>query len=61
MNYIECILSISSEAIETIFEERPRELVRCKDCRKNMMCELTIDKPRDWFCADGKKNEEVKL
>ena len=29
------------------------ELVLCKDCRKNMMCELTLDKPKDWFCADG--------
>lgn len=29
------------------------EIVLCKDCRKNMMCEITIDKPRDWFCADG--------
>ena len=35
--------------------EDVRELVRCKDCRKNMMCELTLDKPKDWFCADGKK------
>ena len=33
------------------------ELVRCKDCRKNMMCELTLDKPKDWFCADGKRKE----
>lgn len=29
------------------------EIVRCKDCRKNMMCEMTIHKPRNWFCADG--------
>lgn len=29
-------------------------VVQCKDCRKNMMCELTLDKPKDWFCADGK-------
>lgn len=33
------------------------ELVRCKDCRKNMMCELTLDKPKDWFCADGKRKD----
>lgn len=34
-----------------------KELVRCKDCRKNMMCELTLDKPKDWFCADGVRKE----
>ena len=33
------------------------EVVRCKDCRKNMMCEMTIGKPKDWFCADGKRKE----
>ena len=33
-------------------------VVRCKDCRKNMMCELTIDKPKDWFCADGKRRDK---
>ena len=37
--------------------ERYRELVRCKDCRKNMMCELTLNKPKDWFCADGKRKD----
>ena len=31
------------------------DVVRCKDCRKNQLCELTIDKPKDWFCADGKR------
>lgn len=34
------------------------ELVRCKDCRKNMMCEITIHKPRDWYCADGKRRDD---
>ena len=33
------------------------ELVQCKDCRKNMMCEITLDKPNDWFCADGEKKD----
>ena len=32
-----------------------KEIVRCKDCRKNMMCEITLNKPPDWFCADGKR------
>lgn len=40
--------------VETYSEQ---ELVRCKDCRKNMMCEITINKPKDWFCADGVKLE----
>ena len=31
------------------------EIVRCKDCRKNMMCEITIGKSRDWYCADGER------
>ena len=30
-------------------------VVRCKDCRKNMMCELTLTKPGDWYCGDGVK------
>jgi hypothetical protein len=38
--------------VETYSEQ---ELVRCKDCRKNMMCEITINKPKDWFCADGER------
>lgn len=32
ISYVECILSVSSEALEVVFEERPRELIRCKDC-----------------------------
>ena len=39
---------------------RQPEIVRCKDCRKNMMCEMTIDKPGDWFCADGAREEKEK-
>lgn len=35
------------------YADRDSEIVRCKDCRKNMMCEMTIHKPKDWFCADG--------
>ena len=42
----------SDDAIAMLKEQ---ELVRCKDCRKNMLCKLTIDKPRNWFCADGKR------
>lgn len=40
--------------ILALLKEQP-EIVMCKDCRKNMMCETTIHKPKDWFCADGVK------
>lgn len=36
---------------------RQPEIVLCKDCRKNMMCEMTIHKPKDWFCADGERRD----
>ena len=39
------------------YNDRDSEIIRCKDCRKNMMCELTLDKPKDWFCADGELKE----
>ena len=29
------------------------DVVYCKDCRKNMVCQMTIGKPKDWYCADG--------
>ena len=57
----EYIVKITDEVISDAFgsfekEYSPeQELVRCKDCRKNMMCEMTIHKPKDWFCADGKR------
>ena len=38
-----------------VFGSGYAKVVRCKDCRKNMMCQLTIDKPKDWFCADGRR------
>lgn len=43
-------------------EQRPswcplKEIVQCKDCRCNQLCEITIDKPKDWFCVDGAKRE----
>jgi hypothetical protein len=37
--------------------KKQEAVVRCKDCRKNMMCEMTIHKPRDWYCADGERKE----
>ena len=30
-------------------------VVRCKDCRRNQMCELTLHHGKDWFCADGER------
>ena len=55
---VRCIIEVlkndtECENCEIAIEDR-QKVVRCKDCRKNMLCELTIDKPRDWFCADGK-------
>lgn len=41
--------------------EKPKELVRCKDCKyhdeedgKNF-CDCG-DRPDDWFCADGRED-----
>ena len=45
------------EANELMDDHWVGELVRCKDCRRNMMCEITIDKPKDWFCADGERKD----
>lgn len=57
---IELIMPIYKDQItELDVEASSGELVRCKDCRKNMMCEMTIGKPKDWFCADAKKGGEV--
>lgn len=54
----EYILQVKYQETMSYFDSHKLpELVRCRDCRKNMMCELTIDKPKDWFCADGKKKE----
>ena len=47
------------KAILSFLKLQP-EIVRCKDCRKNMICELTIDKPKDWFCADGERKENER-
>ncbi len=59
----EYIVHISREEIEKVFEEKPRELVRCKDCRywvpgKNECHNINSYmqyRPcfKDWFCADG--------
>lgn len=57
----EYIVAITNDVIPDGFkrfkdEYSPeQELVRCKDCRRNQLCELTIEKPKDWFCADGKR------
>jgi hypothetical protein len=57
----EYIVELTEEEADELMDEHcVGELVRCKDCRKNMMCELTIDKPKDWFCADGRKVGEAK-
>ena len=47
--------------------EPPKELIRCKDCRKHgdIACPLWTDAVEfetddDWFCADGEKGGEVK-
>ena len=44
-------------------KEKPKELVRCKDC-KNIgdmyKCPVFYSKekqPDDWFCADGERKE----
>lgn len=34
-------------------------LVLCKDCRKNLICELTVGKPKEWFCADGRSKDNA--
>ena len=44
----------AKEMAEDLLKEQ-EAVVRCKDCRKNMMCEMTIHKPKDWFCADGER------
>lgn len=49
-------LELLTEDVFDLLKKQP-EIVRCKDCRKNMMCQMTIGKPKDWFCADG---QEVK-
>lgn len=63
----EYIVKISDEVMENEIEDRPQELVRCKDCkykeesvspsweawcnRLHCGCDL------EWFCADGEKRE----
>lgn len=44
----EYIVNISSEVIENVFEERPQELVRCKDCKHATM---TSDGKMCKYCA----------
>ena len=42
--------------------EKPKELVRCKDCRKRgtIMCHLWFNSPipkDNWYCADGERKD----
>lgn len=32
-------------------------VVRCKDCKVKPICPLTIGKPDNWYCADGRRKE----
>lgn len=50
-------LQYDREQYQKGYKDRDDQIVRCKDCRKNMMCEMTIHKPEDWFCADGERRE----
>ena len=44
-------------------KEKPKELVRCKDCKKSNSWECwqyffgRIKIPEDWYCADGERKE----
>lgn len=69
----EFILVISDEVLEKTWEhpeDRPQELVRCKDCKhryeyRTGSCPyFTVygsTAPENWFCADGKRKEGVEM
>ena len=44
----------------TLLKEQP-EIVRCDECRKNKMCDMTMSRPLacycDFFCADGERKD----
>lgn len=62
----EYIIKISDEVMEDEIADKPRELIRCKDCDNkecwgragNVVCGIdgTPHRP-DWYCADGVRKE----
>lgn len=57
----EYILVISDEVLEKTWkhpEDRPQELVRCKDCNRHLECDYWIENGDYWFCADGERAQE---
>ena len=59
----EYIIKISDEVLEDEFGDRPKEIVRCKDCKfgsepiiygRGLWCsKLQKHFGSDWYCADG--------
>lgn len=59
----EYIIKISDEVMENEIADSPKELVRCKDCKKRNSWECwqyffgRLNIPDEWFCADGERKE----
>lgn len=66
----EYIIKISDEVMEDEIADKPRELIRCKDCQNFIwdgsyentgMCNIGIGTgvhhrhSKNWFCANGKR------
>ena len=65
----EYIIKISDEIMEEEIADRPKELVRCKDCRFRILHQCNCEKKEnvtygmftedDFFCANGERRTEV--
>ena len=55
LHEIEALEKKLTNGIIVMDTDRPKELVRCKDCIKvDVCCRRGTDNP-DWFCADGER------
>ena len=61
----EYIIKISDEVMENELADSPKELVRCKDCKRRGSYDCPVyvggdemcSEPDDWYCADGERKE----
>lgn len=35
--------------------EPPKELIRCKNCKRRLECDYWLENGDNWFCADGER------